>query len=94
MPIHICYTINDGDVSETTIMNFLKYNYQIKSMVLNLSCLQKTLSTIEGERGTKIPHQIFLGEEMGFNKDPSRTRDHTWSWCVRPVPNQDLAPEV
>jgi hypothetical protein len=25
---------------------------------------------INGERGTKIDHQIFLGEEQGLKKDP------------------------
>jgi hypothetical protein len=35
-------------------------------MVLNLSSLQGTLSTINGERGTEIPHQIFMDEELGL----------------------------
>jgi hypothetical protein len=48
-------------------------------MVLNLSSLQSQLSTIDGERGTKIPHPIFMGEEMGLKKGPSKTRDHTQS---------------
>jgi hypothetical protein len=33
-------------------------------MVLNLPSLQITLSTKDGERGTKIPHQIFMDEEL------------------------------
>jgi hypothetical protein len=59
------------------IMNFLKYNYGIRQMVLNLSSLQSTLSMIDGERGTQIPHQIFIDEELGLEKDPTKTRDHT-----------------
>jgi hypothetical protein len=46
-------------------------------MVPTLSLLQSMLSMIDGERGTKIPHQKFLDEELGLKKDPSRTRDHT-----------------
>jgi hypothetical protein len=46
-------------------------------MVLNLSGLQRTPSTIDGERGTKIPHQRFLDEERGLKRDSSKTRDHT-----------------
>jgi hypothetical protein len=77
MPIHICRAINDDYVNETMIMNFLKYNDRIRQMVLSLSSLQSTLSTIDGERGTTIPHEIFLDEEPGFKKDPLTTRDHT-----------------
>jgi hypothetical protein len=77
MLIYIFHTINGDYVSESMIMNFLKYNYETRYMVLNLSSLQSTLSTRDGERGTKIPHQIFLDEELGLKKDSSRTRDHT-----------------
>jgi hypothetical protein len=30
MLIYVCHTINDDYVSETMIMNFLKYNYRLK----------------------------------------------------------------
>jgi hypothetical protein len=46
-------------------------------MVMNLLNLQSALPTIDGERGTEIPYQIFMDEELGLKKDPSRTRDHT-----------------
>jgi hypothetical protein len=36
-------------------------------------------STIGGEKGTKTPHEIFLDEELGSNKTPSRTGDYTRS---------------
>jgi hypothetical protein len=32
--------------------------------------LQSTLSMIDGERGGKIIHQMFLDEELGLKKDP------------------------
>jgi hypothetical protein len=37
-------------------------------MVLNLSNLRRTLSTIDGERGIRIPDQIFMDEERGLKK--------------------------
>jgi hypothetical protein len=37
-------------------------------MVLNLSSFQSALSRIDRERGTKIVHQLFLGEELEFKK--------------------------
>jgi hypothetical protein len=37
-------------------------------MMLNLLGSQCTLSTIDGERGIKIPHQIVLDEELGLKK--------------------------
>jgi hypothetical protein len=37
-------------------------------MVLNLSRLQCTVSMIDGERGTKIPHQLFLDEDLGTKR--------------------------
>jgi hypothetical protein len=37
-------------------------------MILNSSKLQSTLSAIDGERETMIPHQISLDEELGFKK--------------------------
>jgi hypothetical protein len=33
-------------------------------MVVNLSSFQSTLSTIDGERGAKILHPIFMDEEL------------------------------
>jgi hypothetical protein len=56
MLIHLCHALNNDYVSETIIMNFWKYNHRIKEMVLNLSRSQSTVSTIDGEKGTKIPH--------------------------------------
>jgi hypothetical protein len=52
------------------------------------------LSTIDGDKGAKIPHQIFMDEELGPIKDPSRTPDHIGSRCTQTVSNQHLAPEV
>jgi hypothetical protein len=46
-------------------------------MVVNSASLQSTLSMMGGERGTKIPYQMFLDEELEIKKNPSRTRDHT-----------------
>jgi hypothetical protein len=60
-------------------MNFLKYNSGIREMVLDLSSLQNTISMIDGERGTKIPHQIFPDEEPGFKKDPLKNHDYARS---------------
>jgi hypothetical protein len=77
MLIRICHPRKDDYVNETMIMNILKSNYGIRKMVLNLSCLQSPLAAKDGERGTKIPHQIFLHEALGLTKDPSRTRGHT-----------------
>jgi hypothetical protein len=77
--IHICHTINDNHVSEKMIMNFLKYNYKIRSIFMNLSSRQRPLSTIDGERETNISHRMFVDEEPGLKKDPSRTRDQTWN---------------
>jgi hypothetical protein len=37
------------------------------------------LSTIDGERETKIPDQIFMDEELRLKKVPSGTREHTRS---------------
>jgi hypothetical protein len=68
MLIRICYAINDDYGSGTMIMNFSKYNYRIRSMVLNLSSLSNAVSTIDGERGAQIPYQIFLDEELGIKK--------------------------
>jgi hypothetical protein len=48
-------------------------------MVLNSSSLQNTRATINGEKRTKIPYQIFLDEEVGLKKDPSKIRDYTRS---------------
>jgi hypothetical protein len=68
MLVHICHTVNNDYVSETVIMNFLKYHYRLREMILNLSNLQSTLSSIDGERGTKIPHKIFPDEELRLKK--------------------------
>jgi hypothetical protein len=38
-------------------------------MVLNLSSSRSTLSMTEEEKGTKIHHQIFIGEELWFRKN-------------------------
>jgi hypothetical protein len=37
-------------------------------MILNLSSLQRTSSTIDGESRTKIPYQIFMDEELGLKQ--------------------------
>jgi hypothetical protein len=79
MLIHICYTIINDDASETITMNFLQHSYRIRSTVLNLSSLQGTLSMIDGEKGTKILHCLFLDEELGLKNGPSITRDDTRS---------------
>jgi hypothetical protein len=51
-------------------------------MVMNLSSLQRTLSAIDRERGTKIPHQIFIDEELGAKK---RSIKNSW-------PHSELTP--
>jgi hypothetical protein len=33
--------------------------------------------SIDGERGTKIPHHILMAEELGLRQEPSKARDHT-----------------
>jgi hypothetical protein len=79
MLIPICHTINDDSVSKTIIMDFLKYKHGMIEGVLNLARLRSTLSMIGRKRGTKIPHQIFMDEQLGLKNDPPRTRDHTRS---------------
>jgi hypothetical protein len=63
-------------------------------MVINWSSLHSRSPTTDRERGAKIPRQRFLDEELGLNNNPSRTRDHTRSWCIRSIQNQNLAPEI
>jgi hypothetical protein len=77
MLIHICHPIKDDCVSKTMITDFLECNYRRRQTFLNLSSLQSILSTIDGERGTKILYQIFMDKEPEFKKSIDTSRSYS-----------------
>jgi hypothetical protein len=48
--------------------DFLKGNQGVRRSWVNSNYLRNPLVTIDGERGTKICHQVFLPERMGIEK--------------------------
>jgi hypothetical protein len=63
IPLH--HTLTHFRELETLINGFHEPNRRRREALLNLPSLQRTLSTINGERGTKIRHSLFLDQRLG-----------------------------
>jgi hypothetical protein len=62
--------------------------------ILNLPILQTTFPTINGERGTKIRHEILVDERLGRKKNPSRPSHRTRRRWLCGISNENMAPEA
>jgi hypothetical protein len=50
------------------ITDFPKENQGVRQALINSDSFRNLLVTIDGESGTKIFRQVFMGERMGFEK--------------------------
>jgi hypothetical protein len=68
MKIPLRHTLNHPQGRETVTKLLQEHNRRRRESLVNVTSLQTTLSTTNGEGGTKIRHYIFLDERLERKK--------------------------